>query len=120
MLLREGVTIRDMETILVCLGDLANNLKDIEVIVEYVRQSLKRTITRRFADGGSLRVITLDPKVEDIILQGVKKSGSGSSVVAVSDKDSTEKEFLKIAEKAEYFKMTDTASKGMVILGIER
>ena len=41
-------------------------------------------------------------------------------MVAVSDKDSTEKEFLKIAEKAEYFKMTDTASKGMVILGIER
>jgi len=50
----------------------------------------------------------------------VVMSGSGSSVVAVSDKDSMEKEFLKIAEKAEYFKMTDTASKGMVILGIER
>ncbi len=83
MLLREGVPIRDMETILECLGDHANNLKDIEVIVEYVRQSLKRTITRRFADGGSLRVITLDPKVEDIILQGVKKSGSGSSVLSI-------------------------------------
>ena len=83
MLLREGVPIRDMETILECLGDHANNLKDIEVITEYVRQSLKRTITRRFADGGSLRVITLDPKVEDIILQGVKKNSSGSSVLSI-------------------------------------
>lgn len=83
MLLREGVPIRDMETILECLGDHANNLKDIEVIVEYVRQSLKRTITRRFADGGSLRVITLDPKVEDVILQGVKKNSSGSSVLSI-------------------------------------
>ena len=83
MLLREGVPIRDMETILECLGDHANNLKDIEVIVEYVRQSLKRTITRRFADGGSLRVITLDPKVEDIILQGVKKNSSGGSVLSI-------------------------------------
>lgn len=83
MLLREGVPIRDMETILECLGDHANNLKDIEVIVEYVRQSLKRTITRRFADGGSLRVITLDPKVEDIILQGVKKNNSGGSVLSI-------------------------------------
>ena len=46
-------------TALECLGDHANNLKDIEVIVEYVRQSLKRTITRRFADGGSLRVVLL-------------------------------------------------------------
>lgn len=83
MLLREGVPIRDMETILECLGDHAANLKDIEVTVEYVRQSLKRTITRRFADGGSLRVITLDPRVEDIILQGVKKNGSGGSVLSI-------------------------------------
>lgn len=83
MLLREGVPIRDMETILECLGDHANNLKDIEVITEYVRQSLKRTITRRFADGGSLRVITLDPKIEDIILQGVKKNNSGGSVLSI-------------------------------------
>ena len=82
-ILREGIPIRDMETILECLGDHANNLKDIEVVVEYVRQSLKRTITRRFADGGSLRVITLDPKVEDIILQGVKKNGSGGSVLSI-------------------------------------
>lgn len=83
MLLSEGVPIRDMETILECLGDHANTLKDIEVTVEYVRQSLKRTITRRFTDGGSLRVITLDPKVEDIILQGVKKSGNGGSVLSI-------------------------------------
>lgn len=83
MLLYEGVPIRDMETILECLGDHAATLKDIEVTVEYVRQSLKRTITRRFADGGSLRVITLDPKVEDIILQGVKKGSSGGSVLSI-------------------------------------
>lgn len=83
MLLSEGVPIRDMETILECLGDHANTLKDIEVTVEYVRQALKRTITRRFTDGGSLRVITLDPKVEDIILQGVKKSGNGGSVLSI-------------------------------------
>lgn len=83
MLLYEGVPIRDMETILECLGDHAATLKDIEVTVEYVRQALKRTITRRFADGGSLRVITLDPKVEDVILQGVKKSNSGGSVLSI-------------------------------------
>ena len=83
MLLREGVPIRDMETILECLSDHASNLKDMEVTLEYVRQALKRTITRRFSDGGSLRVITLDPRVEDVILQGVKKNGSGSSVLSI-------------------------------------
>ena len=78
MLLAEGIPIRDMETILECLSDHAATLKDMEVTVEYVRQSLKRTVTRRFADGGSLRVITVDPRVEDIILGGVKKGGNGS------------------------------------------
>ena len=83
MLLSEGVPIRDMETILECLGDHGATLKDIELTVEYVRQSLKRTITRRFADGGSLRVITLDPKLEDIIISGVKKNSSGGSVLSL-------------------------------------
>ncbi len=83
MLLSEGVPIRDMETILECLGDHGATLKDIELTVEYVRQSLKRTITRRFADGGSLRVITLDPKLEDIIISGVKKNSNGGSVLSL-------------------------------------
>ena len=83
MLLAEGVPIRDMETILECLGDHAATLKDMELTVEYVRQSLKRTITRRFADGGSLRVITLDPKLEDVIIAGVKKNSSGGSVLSI-------------------------------------
>ena len=83
MLLAEGVPIRDMETILECLGDHAATLKDMELTVEYVRQSLKRTITRRFADGGSMRVITLDPKLEDVIIGGVKKNSSGGSVLSI-------------------------------------
>ena len=83
MLLAEGVPIRDMETILECLGDHAATLKDMELTVEYVRQSLKRTITRRFADGGSLRVITLDPKLEDVIIAGVKKNSNGGSVLSI-------------------------------------
>ena len=83
MLLSEGVPIRDMETILECLGDHGATLKDIELTVEYVRQSLKRTITRRFADGGSLRVITLDPKLEAIIISGVKKNSNGGSVLSL-------------------------------------
>ena len=80
MLLKEGVPIRDLETILECLGDHSANLKDMDVTVEYVRQALKRTITRRFAEGGILRVITVDPRLEDTVLNGVKKNGTGSFV----------------------------------------
>lgn len=78
LLLREGVPIRDMETILETLGDHAGALKDIDIVTEYVRQALKRTITRRFAEANSLRVITVDPKVEDTIVASVKKSEAGS------------------------------------------
>jgi len=78
MLLREGVPIRDMETILETLSDHVSTMKDIDITVEYVRQSLKRTITRRFAEANSLRVITIDPRIEDMIVASVKKSDQGS------------------------------------------
>ena len=78
MLLREGIPIRDMESILETLGDHAGQLKDIDIVTEYVRQSLKRTITRRFSDAGQLRVITLDADVENLIVSAVKKSDQGS------------------------------------------
>ena len=78
MLLREGVPIRDMETILETLGDHTAGMKDIDITVEYVRQALKRTITRRFAEANSLRVLTIDPKIEDMIVASVKKSDQGS------------------------------------------
>ncbi|MBR5089261.1 MAG: flagellar biosynthesis protein FlhA [Ruminiclostridium sp.] len=78
MLLREGVPIRDMETILETLSDHVGTMKDIDITVEYIRQSLKRTITRRFAEANSLRVITIDPRIEDMIVASVKKSDQGS------------------------------------------
>ncbi len=78
LLLKESVPIRDMETILETLGDHTATMKDIDITVEYVRQALKRTITRRFAEANSLRVITIDPKIEDMIVASVKKSEQGS------------------------------------------
>jgi len=72
------VPIRDMETILEALSENSSSLKDIDIAVEYVRQALKRTITRRFSDANSLRVITLDPRIEDLIIANVKKSDRGS------------------------------------------
>lgn len=78
LLLKEGVPIRDMETILESLGDHVGALKDIDIVTEYVRQALKRTITRRFSEANSLRVITIDANVEDTIVGSVKKSEQGS------------------------------------------
>ncbi len=84
-LLKEGIPIRDLETILETLGDHANVLKDMDIVTEYVRQALKRTITRRFAEANSLRVITLDTQIEDMIVSSVKKSDQGSYLAMSPD-----------------------------------
>ena len=44
-LLREGIPIRDMETIVETLGDYGTQIKDTDMLTEYVRQALKRTIS---------------------------------------------------------------------------
>jgi flagellar biosynthesis protein FlhA len=79
-LLGEQVPIRDLQTILETLGEYAPTVKDADLLTEYVRQALKRTITRRFAQEGSLKVITLNPEIENTIMSGVRKSGTNSYV----------------------------------------
>lgn len=78
MLLKENIPIRDLQTILETLADNQHNMKDLDITNEYVRQSLKRTITHRFSDGGQIRVITLDTETENKIVSSVKKSEQGS------------------------------------------
>ena len=76
-LLREGVPIRDTETILETLADYGMTVKDMDMLTEYVRQSLKRTITHRFAEAGQLKVISLDANIENQIMGAVKKMETG-------------------------------------------
>ena len=77
-LLREGVPIRDIETILETLADYGVTVKDMDMLTEYVRQSLKRAITHRFAEAGQLKVISLDAGIENQIMGAVKKLDTGS------------------------------------------
>ena len=53
-------------------------IKDTDMLTEYVRQRLKRTITRKYADGSSIKVITLDQNIENAILNSVKKNEHGT------------------------------------------
>lgn len=78
-LLREGVSIRDLGTILETLGDYAPRTKDPEILTEYVRQALGGTLCARHLErDGRLYVITLDPKLEDLIRAGTERLESGS------------------------------------------
>ncbi|MEW9081091.1 flagellar biosynthesis protein FlhA [Caldanaerobacter subterraneus] len=77
-LLREGIPIRDLVTILETLADYAPTAKDTDVLTEYVRQALARTISNRYASGGRIEVITLDPAVEQIISSSITQTEHGS------------------------------------------
>src|SRR5665648_1134894 len=77
-LLKEGIPIRDMESILETLGDQGVNIKDTDMLTEYVRQKLKRTITRKYTDSNSIKVISLDQNIENSILNAAKKNEHGT------------------------------------------
>ncbi|MDH4187248.1 MAG: flagellar biosynthesis protein FlhA, partial [Nitrospira sp.] len=64
-LLREGIPIRDLRSILEAIADYATTTKDPELLTEIARQALSRTITRQHqAPDGTLPVITLDPRLD--------------------------------------------------------
>lgn len=70
-LLSERVPIRDLESILETLSDYADRTKDLAILTEYVRHTLARTICQQYRDNNrTLHVITLDPKLEDILAAG--------------------------------------------------
>ncbi|HWL92346.1 MAG TPA: flagellar biosynthesis protein FlhA [Phycisphaerae bacterium] len=79
LLLRERVPIRDLETILETLGDWAGRTKDPEVLTEYVRNALARTLCEQHVDASrTIHGITLDPAVEDLINAHVERTERGS------------------------------------------
>lgn len=77
-LLREDIPIRQLGMILETLGDYAHRVKDPLWLTEYVRHRMARTISHRYRDeSGTLRVITLDPAMEDRIAAGSEHSDRG-------------------------------------------
>ena len=77
-LLKEGIPIKDLETILETISDYGTSVKDTEMLTEYVRQSLKRTITRKWSESGQMKVITLSTDVEKLIINSIGKNDKGS------------------------------------------
>lgn len=75
-LLKEGVAVRDLKTILETLSVHAKTNKNPIALTEFVRQALSRSICKQnLADTGELFVITLSPDVENAIARGVSPDG---------------------------------------------
>ncbi len=78
-LLNEGISIRDLVTILETLADYSSMTRDTDMLTEYVRQALKRSISSKyFSKDASNQVITLDPAVEQLIMNNIQQSEHGN------------------------------------------
>ncbi len=83
-LLRERIPIRDMVTILEALSDFASHTKDLNILTEYVRQCLNRTIYNLYKDSeGKVTAITLAPEVEKTITDVIQSSATKGSPLAL-------------------------------------
>lgn len=77
-LLKEGVSIRDLKTILETLGEMAPHQKDAGLLTEHVRTALARQITRKFVNTeGELTLLTLDKVIEETIASGILQTDRG-------------------------------------------
>ena len=78
-LLKEGVSVRDMRTILESLADYASLTKDPDVLTEFVRQGLGRFIVDQYkVEDETLFLVTIDREVEDMIAEAIQPSDQGS------------------------------------------
>ncbi len=99
-LLREQVSIRDLLTIFETLADEGGKTKDMELLTESVRKQLSRSITAKYMnDDGSVSVMTLDPKLEEMISSSLLQTEQG--VQLVMDPQSASKMISNLAQQIE-------------------
>jgi len=77
-LLREGVSVRDLGAVVEAVGDKARLTRDVNMLAEYARQALGRTIVAPYLDGeGTLRAIAIDPALEQEIAEALVQTADG-------------------------------------------
>ena len=110
-LLKEGVPIKDLGTILETLVDALGQGRDVDAATEQVRGALARTITRRFCEDGQLRVVTLDAEVEKKIISSLTRNEQGVYLAMGSD-------LMQqiVTQMAEYLRKFNELSQTPVIL----
>jgi flagellar biosynthesis protein FlhA len=86
-LLHEGISVRDLVTILETLGNYARATKDVALLGEHVRAALSPTISRQFATpDGNLYVLTLQPDLSADLADMLHATDSGPQLALDPDK----------------------------------
>ncbi len=85
LLVRENVSIRDMLTIVETLDDYAGGVKNPEILAEYVREKLSRSIVRPYLDSqGVLPVLTLNGNAERLVQEGIRQTDNGATFLSLN------------------------------------
>ncbi len=77
-LLREGVSIRDLLSILDTLSDYTHVTRDVNILTEYARQKLFRTISKQYFPSMTATVITIEQELEEMLMTSIQQNESGS------------------------------------------
>lgn len=80
-LLKEGISVRDLHTILEALADHASNTKDTDQLTEYVRTALSRAITVKYLNQNKeLPIVILDRNIEELLANSVVNDDFGTRI----------------------------------------
>ncbi|HET9870406.1 MAG TPA: FHIPEP family type III secretion protein, partial [bacterium] len=111
-LLKEHLPIRDLESILEAVADHVRETKDTQLLTEFARRGLARSITKLYqAADGKIYCLTLDPKFEKILMDSIQAAESGNA--AALDPRLVQKMFRSLSAGIE--KMAGTSRQPLVL-----
>lgn len=101
-LLQEQVPVRDIRSIAEAIADTVTRSQDPDAIVAAVRVALSRAIVQSIVGlEPELPVITLEPRLEQILLSSMQKAGQGSSEGVLLEPGMAEKLQKSLIEAAQ-------------------
>ena len=95
-LLRERIPVRNLLLILESLADAARVSKDIDFLTERVRAAMNRHICAEYAEDGLLSVITVDPRLESLLGEAVRR---GEDAYALLDPNTVAKIYSSLTKQ---------------------
>jgi type III secretion protein V len=115
-LVQEGVSIRDVKSVLDALAEWGRVEKDPALLTEHVRSALRRNLSFRHTAGrDALFVHLLDPEIEDVIRSAVRQTSSGSFLAL----DPATAHDILTALRREVSRIPPTGQKPVIITDME-
>ncbi len=101
-LLKENIPVRDLPSIMESVIENAPRMKDPDLLTERVREALAPTITQVFSQDGKLKVLVLDPDLDEALARSLIKTEDGIQITldprkALSMINSLQEECVKLA-----------------------